>query len=306
MFWDNKRFYSYNYFLKEKFGEKVFKVPISLATTCPNRDGTKSTTGCIFCSENGSGDFLKPHHISIKEQFNQMILEDTKWNANKYIIYFQSFTNTYLPIDTLRKALDEALTIDGVVGISIGTRADCISDEILALLCEYNSKTFLNIELGLQTSNDNTHKLINSQFTTEDYLSTMKKLTDNNIFTVTHVILGLPFETREDMLNTIKTCIIAKTNGIKLQLLYILRGTDLEKLFYKENFPILPFEDYINILIEILEILPKDTVIMRLTGDGKKSEVIEPLYSLNKRKILNTLDMELKNRNTYQSIKFIN
>lgn len=272
-----------------------------MATTCPNRDGTKSNKGCIFCSENGSGDFLQPHKLSVTDQFKNMVLNDTKWNANKYIIYFQSFTNTYLPVHILKKALDEALSIDGVVGISIGTRADCINNDMLTLLCEYNKKTFLNIELGLQTSNDTSHMLINSQFTTLQYLDTMKRLTDNNIFTVTHIILGLPFETKDDMINTIKTCINAKTNGIKLQLLYILKGTYLADLYYKNPFSILEFDDYISLLVEILEMLPKDVVIMRLTGDGKKEDLIEPLYSLNKRKILNTLDSQLKLKNTYQS-----
>lgn len=239
--------------------------------------------------------------MPIKKQFSEMINEDTKWNANKFIIYFQSFTNTYLPINVLKNALDECLEIENVVGISIGTRADCISDEMLELLIEYNKKTFLNIELGLQTSNDTTHDIINSKFYTKDYINTMKKLTDNNIFTVTHIILGLPFETKNDMLNTIKTCINAKTNGIKLQLLYILKNTKIEQLYNETNFKILEFDEYINLLIEILEILPKDMVILRLTGDGKKDEVIEPKYSLHKRKILNTLDKELKNRNTYQS-----
>ncbi len=300
MFYDNKRFFSYNLFLKDKFGEKIFKVPVSLSTTCPNRDGTKSFGGCIFCSESGSGDFLY-QSISIKEQFEKTVSKDTKWNANKFIIYFQSFTNTYLPVDVLKKALDEALSLENVVGVSIGTRVDCISDEMLELLIEYNQKTFLSIELGLQTSNDKTHEIINSQFTTSDYITTMEKLTKNNIHTVTHVILGLPFETVTDIKNTINTCIKAKTNGIKLQLLYILRNTKLEKLYYETNFKILDFDEYINLLVKIIEVLPKDMVILRLTGDGDKENLIEPLYSLNKRKILNTLDKELKERNTYQS-----
>ncbi len=303
IYWDNKDFNSYNYFLKQKFGEKVFKVPVSLATTCPNRDGSKGLGGCIFCSENGSGDFLKPHNINITDQFNQMIQEDTKWNANKYIIYFQSFTNTYLKPSTLKKALDEALAINGVVGIAIATRVDCISDEILDLLIDYNSKTFLSIELGLQTSKDSTHNLINSCFTTSDYINIMDKLTSNNIFTVTHVILGLPFETKQDILNTINVCISAKTNGIKLQLLYILKNTKLEKLCNETPFHILDFDEYINLIVDILEILPEDIVIMRLTGDGKKEDLVAPLYSLNKRKILNTIDMELRNRNSYQAKK---
>ncbi len=234
-----------------------------------------------------------------------MVLEDTKWNANKFIIYFQSFTNTYLEVDTLRKSLDEALTINGVVGIAIATRVDCISNEMLELLKEYNAKTFLSIELGLQTSNDTTHNLINSCFTTNDYINIMDKLTTNNIFTVTHVILGLPFETNQDILNTIDVCIKAKTNGIKLQLLYILKNTKLEALYNKTPFQTLAFEEYINLIVDILETLPKETVIMRLTGDGKKEYLVAPLYSLNKRKILNTIDIELKNRNTYQSKKVV-
>lgn len=294
--WDNKRYHSYSYFLKNKFSEKVFKVPISLSTTCPNRDGIKGLGGCIFCSESGSGDFLINTEISIKEQFNKMVEKDTKWNANKFIIYFQSFTNTYLPIETLKKALNESLEIDGVVGISIGTRPDCLSDEIIELLTQFNKKTFISVELGLQTSNDKTHELINSCFTTNDYINAMEKLTKNGINTVTHVILGLPFETREDIINTINTCISSKTSGIKLQLLYVLKNTKLEQLYYKTNFNIFSYEEYITLICDILEILPDNIVVHRLTGDGKKEDLIAPLYSLNKRKILNGIDSELKKR----------
>ncbi len=283
----------------------MFKVPISLATSCPNRDGTKGTGGCIFCSESGSGDFLPPQSMPIKKQFGSVVSKDTKWNANKFIIYFQSFSNTYIPVNTLKKALDEALEIHNVVGIAIATRVDCISREILELLIEYNKKTFLSVELGLQTSNDYTHELINSCFKTNDYIEVMERLTRNNIFTVTHIILGLPFESHKDIFNTIELCKIAQTDGIKLQLLYILKDTQLENLYINTKFKTLEFDEYINLIVDILEILPKDTVILRLTGDGKKEELVAPLFSLNKRKILNSIDMELKKRDSYQSSKLI-
>ncbi len=301
IFWENKRFFSYNYFLKQKFGEKVFKIPVSLATTCPNRDGSKGVGGCIFCSENGSGDFLIPHNVSIKNQIEQMIEKDEKWNANKYIVYFQSYTNTYLPVEILRKAMEDALSNENVLGISIGTRVDCISDEMLQLLSEFNKKTFLNVELGLQTSKDSTHELVNSQFITDDYINVMARLKSHNIFVVTHVIIGLPFETTQDIKKTVNTCVKAGTNGIKLQLLYILKNTKLHNLYTNTNFDIFTFDEYVDLIIEIIENLPKDIVIMRLTGDGKKEDVIAPLFSLNKRKILNTIDSRLKERNSYQS-----
>ncbi len=305
IFWENKRFFSYNYFLKQKFGEKVFKIPVSLATTCPNRDGKKAHGGCIFCSENGSGDFLIPHNVSIKNQIEKMVEQDEKWNANKYIVYFQSFTNTYLPVEVLRKAMEEALLNENVVGISIGTRVDCISDDMLSLLAEFNKKTFLNIELGLQTSKDKSHELVNSQFVTKDYQDVMKRLKKHNIFVVTHVIIGLPFETKDDIKNTVSTTIKAGTNGIKLQLLYILKDTKLHQLYTETNFDIFTFDEYVDLIIEIIENLPKDIVIMRLTGDGKKEDVIAPLFSLNKRKILNAIDSRLKERNSYQSKNLI-
>lgn len=303
IFLENKRFFTYNHFLKSKFGEKIYKIPMSLAKTCPNRDGKKGVGGCIFCSENGSGDFIandSSKSLTITEQITKSIQNDNKWNANKYIIYFQSYTNTYIPIDTLKNALDEALSYENVVGISIGTRVDCIDDDVLNLLIEYNKKTFLSIELGLQTSNDATHEIINSKFVTNDYIYTAKRLKDNNIHFATHIIIGLPYETYDDYINTIKTCIIANTDGIKLQLLYILKGTKLEKLYIENNFHILEFDEYIKIIVDIIEILPKNMVIMRLTGDGKKEDLLAPLFSLNKRNILNSIDKELKKRNTFQ------
>lgn len=305
IFDNNKRFFSYSSFLKQKFSEKVYKVPIALAKTCPNRDGTKGTGGCIFCSEIGSSEFSSHYSVNIKEQFSYMISTYNKWNANKFIIYFQSYTNTYMPLDILENAILESLGIENVVGISIATRPDCINDDVIELLKKYSEKTYISIELGLQTSNDDTHRLINSCFTTDDYIVSMKKLKSANIDVVTHIIIGLPLETKKDIIETVKVSIMSGTSGVKLQLLYVLKNTKLEKMYNDNLFQEMPFSDYINIVADIIEILPENVVIHRLTGDGKKEDLVAPLYSLNKRNILNSIDKKLIERNTYQGIKNI-
>ncbi len=301
MEWLNKKFYSYNYFLRQKFNCKVIKIPIDCGFTCPNRDGTVGVGGCIFCSNNGSGDFAGNSLDDIPTQFKNVrkTLMD-KWPVASYIIYFQAYTNTYSDIHTLRKKYYDAISLDNVVGLSIGTRPDCITPEIVELLSEVNKKVFVSVELGLQTSNDATHKLINSCFVNEDYSYSINLLRNNNIDVVTHIIVGLPFETKEDIINSVNFAIENNTSGIKLQLLHILKGTELEKMYVNGEFNALDKEYYINTIVDLLEIIPQNIVIHRLTGDGNKDELIAPKYSLNKRDILNSIDKELKIRNSYQ------
>ncbi len=307
MEWLNKRFYSYNYFLREKFGGKVIKIPIDCGFTCPNRDGKVGFGGCIFCSTKGSGDFSGNRIDNITTQFDKTKkMLSKKWSADKYIIYFQAFTNTYANIETLKEKYYEAMSLKNVVGLAIATRPDCITPEIVNLLDEISKKIFVSVELGLQTSNDNTHKLINSCFTNENYIYSMNLLKEKNIDVVTHIILGLPYETNEDIKNSVNFAIKHKTSGIKLQLLYVLKNTKIEELYYDNKFKTLEKDEYINTVVNLIEIIPENVVIHRLTGDGNKNDLIAPKYSLNKRDILNSIDKELRLRNSYQGKYFYN
>ena len=307
MMWDDKRYHSLNYELKKVFGGKVAKLSLSGGFTCPNRDGTIGNRGCLFCSEEGSGEFAAPKYLSINEQIRQQKnFLSPKWKTNKYIAYFQNYTNTYSNLFDLKNKYKEAYESEGVVGLAIATRPDCLPYETIELLEEINKKTYLWIELGLQTIHEKTSKLIRRGYTLDVFEDTIKKLNDKNIRYVIHLIVGLPNETREDMIETAKYISKLKPFGVKLHLMHILKDTDLYS-FYKENpFKILNEEEYISIVCDILEILPPDTVIHRLTGDGAKEKLIAPKWSLHKLKVLSGVDKELKLRSTYQGIKYNN
>ncbi len=297
---DNKRYHTLNYFYRTKFKSKVFKVPLDAHMSCPNK---KDGHGCIFC-RNGSGANITDNTLSIKEQFlkNIEILEH-KWPNSLYIPYFQSGTNTYAPLDKLKPLFEELLTYPKVVGLAIATRPDTISDEVLEYLKELNKKTFLTIELGLQSSNDNTLKFIKRGHDTKCFIDMVKKLKDNHIFTVAHIINGLPYETREDMLNTVKLLNDLKIDGIKIHMLYISKGTELAQIYEKEPFSMLTKEEYIDIVVKELELLDEKIVIERITGDPIKDELITPSWLLKKFCVLNDIDKEMVKRNTYQGIK---
>ena len=290
-----------NDFLKEKFNEKIYKVSLDGGFTCPNRDGKVSRGGCIFCSENGSGDFtatkLKSIHAQIEEQID---LVSKKYKGDKYIAYFQNFTNTYAEVSYLRKIYEEALSHEKIVGLAIATRPDCLGDDVLELLAELNKKTFLWVELGLQTLNDYVAKYFNRAYETEIYKETSEKLNRLNIKFVTHIIIGLPKEENDDYL---KTAIFAQncgTWGIKLHLMYVVKNTPLEKLYLNGDLKVNTKEEYVEKVVNVLENISSEIVVHRLTGDGDRETLVAPLWSIKKIDVLNSIHKELKRRNTYQ------
>ena len=296
-----RKIYMLNDFLKEKFNEKIYKVSLDGGFTCPNRDGKVSRGGCIFCSENGSGDFtatkLKSIHAQIEEQID---LVSKKYKGDKYIAYFQNFTNTYAEVSYLRKIYEEALSHEKIVGLAIATRPDCLEDDVLELLAELNKKTFLWVELGLQTLNDDVAKYFNRAYKTEIYKEASEKLNRLNIKFVTHIIIGLPKEEEEDYL---KTAIFAQncgTWGIKLHLMYVVKNTPLEKLYLNGGLKVNTKEEYVEKVINILENISPEIVVHRLTGDGDRETLVAPLWSIKKIDVLNSIHKELKRRNTYQ------
>lgn len=290
-----------NDFLKEKFNEKIYKVSLDGGFTCPNRDGKVSRGGCIFCSENGSGDFtatkLKSIHAQIEEQID---LVSKKYKGDKYIAYFQNFTNTYAEVSYLRKIYEEALSHEKIVGLAIATRPDCLEDDVLELLAELNKKTFLWVELGLQTVNDDVAKYFNRAYETEIYKEASEKLNKLNIKFVTHIIIGLPKEENDDYL---KTAIFAQncgTWGIKLHLMYVVKNTPLEKLYLNGDLKVNTKEEYVEKVVNVLENISSEIVVHRLTGDGDRETLVAPLWSIKKIDVLNSIHKELKRRNTYQ------
>ena len=296
-----RKIYMLNDFLKEKFNEKIYKVSLDGGFTCPNRDGKVSRGGCIFCSENGSGDFtatkLKSIHAQIEEQID---LVSKKYKGDKYIAYFQNFTNTYAEVSYLRKIYEEALSHEKIVGLAIATRPDCLGDDVLELLAELNKKTFLWVELGLQTLNDYVAKYFNRAYETEIYEEASEKLNRLSIKFVTHIIIGLPKEENDDYL---KTAIFAQncgTWGIKLHLMYVVKNTPLEKLYLNGDLKVNTKEEYVEKVVNVLENISSEIVVHRLTGDGDRETLVAPLWSIKKIDVLNSIHKELKRRNTYQ------
>ncbi len=285
---------SLNEYLRNKFGCKVYKLALSAVTTCPNRDGTVGFGGCVFCGEEGSGSFASPVTMSIATQIElakQKIKNKT--NSNKYIAYFQSFTNTYAPIDYLEKVFFEAISHPEVVVLSIATRPDCLPQEVLNLLEKLNKIKPVWVELGLQTIHEETAKYIRRGYPLSVYDNAVKNLKAIGVKVVTHMIIGLPFETVEMMTETAKYIGESKSDGIKLQLLHILRGTDLEKEYLQGKFQALTMEEYTEILKKCLAVLPPDIIVHRITGDGDKKKLIAPLWSGDKKKVLNYINHEL-------------
>lgn len=297
------RFYSVSDFYKNKFGCKVYKISLDAGCTCPNRDGTKSFGGCIFCSGSGSGDFAADKNLSIAEQIiqaKQRVLSKNK--DGKFIAYFQNFSNTYGNPSELSQKYNEAIAQEDVVGISIATRPDCLNDEILNEIAKLVDKTFVSIELGFQTSKNDSVAYIRRFFSNEEYLLAIKKIksVSEKIHVVTHLIFGLPNETEQDMLNSVKFVVDAKSDGIKIALLHVLEGTDLA-IDYKNNaFSCLEMEEYFKILGKALKIIPKDVVIHRLTGDGPKKILIAPLWTAQKKVVYNAMNKYFDKINLFQ------
>jgi radical SAM protein (TIGR01212 family) len=305
-FWNGKRYHSLNYFLRDKFEEKVFKISLDGGFSCPNRDGKISSGGCLFCSERGSGDYAGDRELSITKQFNDIKeMMSHKWKSGKYIAYFQAYTNTYAPAEELRRKYEEALNQDGVVAIAIATRPDCLGDDVLNLLEEMNNKVYLWIELGLQTSNDETAKRINRGYKLETFETAMKKLRERNIDVVVHDILGLPGETKEDMLKTIDYIAHSGAKGIKFHLLHLMKQTPMVKVYEKGELEFLSQKDYIELITKGIAILPKDMVVHRLTGDAPRELLIGPMWSLKKWEVLNSIDKALEENDLCHALKFI-
>lgn len=299
------RYNSANRFFREKFGDKVIKVALDGGFTCPNRDGTLSYGGCIFCSEKGSGDFAGDRALDIEKQFEVSRQKmNKKWKEGKYIAYFQAFTNTYAPLEYLQKIFTKASNLTDVVGIFIATRPDCITEDIAKFLGELNKKIYVCIELGFQTSKGESIKLINRCYENEVFEDCVKMLNKYNIDIIVHTILGLPYESKQDMLNTVKYVSKFNISGIKLQLLHIIKDTALHKLYIKKPFKTLTLEEYVDIVVSCIENLPPNIVIHRITGDGDKNTLVEPKWSLNKKVVLNSINKELNIRDTYQGALF--
>lgn len=297
----NKRYHTLDYFYKNKFNTKIAKISLNGGFTCPNKDGTKGVGGCIYCSKLGSGDYAGNLSKSITDQFEEIKEKmNKKWPNTKYIAYFQANTNTYAPVNILKEKYEEALKIDGVVGLNIATRSDAITNECLIYLEELNKKTFLNIELGLQTIHKQTNRLINRGETLEEFEAMVKKLRARNINVIVHIINGLPFETKEMMLETVKYVNSLDIQGIKIHMLHIIKDTKLAKLYKEKPFHVLTREEYVDIVCDELELLRPEIVINRITGDPNPDELIEPKWLIKKFGVLNEIDKEMERRNSYQ------
>ncbi|MFA9465349.1 MAG: TIGR01212 family radical SAM protein [Velocimicrobium sp.] len=304
--WNDKRYFSLDYFLKQTFGEKVYKVALDGGMTCPNRDGTLDTRGCIFCSAGGSGDFAAAHISSVTEQINRAIIgvQSSKQKSqkslicNKFIAYFQSYTNTYASVEYLRDLFLEAISHPLIVGLSIATRPDCLSPEILDLLESLNQIKPVWVELGLQTIHEKTAVFIRRGYPLSIFTKAVFSLNQRNIPIITHLILGLPFETTEDVLESIHYIGTLPIQGVKLQLLHVLKGTDLADHIHE--FKILSLDEYIDLVIHCLEQLPPNIVIHRITGDGPRDLLLAPLWSMQKKHVMNEIHRNLKLRDSWQ------
>lgn len=301
---DNKRYHTYNYYLRHRFGQKVFKVPLNVDLGCPNRDGTKGIGGCIFCSAKMSGDFAGNPCDDIKTQFNKIKEKmHHKWNEGLYIPYFQAGSNTYADVETLRSMYYTALDFDGVVGLSIATRADCINEEIADLLEEISKKTYLTVEIGLQSIYDKTAKLCNRCHTYNDFLNGFELLKKRGINVCVHIINGLPYETQDMMINTVKTIGELGVHSIKIHLLHILKNTVLADMYERGDFKAMSLEAYVDTVCKQLEVLPEEVIIQRVTGDGAKEDLIAPLWSLKKFCVMNEIDKKMARENFCQGDK---
>lgn len=300
----NKRYHTLDYFYKNKFGCKVSKISLNAGFSCPNIDGTLSKSGCIYCSKSGSGEYGGNPNDDLIKQFNEIKKVMTnKWPNSKFIGYFQARSNTYAPVEILKEKYELILKQENVVGLAIATRPDCITDECLDYLEKLNKKTFLTIELGLQTIHPKTSKLINRCHDLNTFENMVKKLKQRNIFTVVHIINGLPGETKEMMIETVKYLNKLNIDGIKIHMLSILKNTPLEKLYKIKPFKILTKEEYIDITCNQLEYLNPKIVIQRLTSDPKKEDLVAPNWLLKKTILLNDIDKEMVKRNSYQGKK---
>ncbi len=297
-----ERYNKLNNYLKEKFGERTLKICIDAGFTCPNRDGTKSHGGCIFCGERGAGEHLK--RINISEQVTNHLNSYRGQRANKFIAYFQNFTNTYAPIDILKKRYDSALIDKRIVGIQVATRPDCINEEIVKLLASYKPNYYVCVELGLQTSNDETGKLLNRQYTSLDFIHAVSLLNKYNIDVITHIMVGLPNETFDDVKNTVDFVNSLNIQGLKIHSTYVTKDTYLYKMYISGKYIPLTLEEYLNSLTYILTHINPNIVIHRVSGDAPKDILVAPSWNSHKKLVLNGIEKILKEQNLYQGIYF--
>lgn len=304
----NKRYYTYDYYLKKTFGGKCAKIPIDAGFTCPNIDGRCGVGGCIYCSPRGSGDFALTADLSVKDQYERTREKMAqKWSVERCIPYFQAHTNTYAPTDILREKFSEALVLDGVVGLNIATRADCIGDGVPELLAELADKTELTVELGLQSANDDTANIINRGHTFAEFVEGYQKLraASDKIRICIHIILGLPGEDERMMMDTVKKVAELEPDQVKIHLLHVIKNTKLAKMFERGEYTPLEKSEYVRLVVSALELLPPDTVIARLTGDGMADDLLAPEWSRKKVSVINDIDKLLYEMNTYQGKRYL-
>lgn len=300
-YWDGKPYFSLNSYIKKRFGEKLYKVALDGGMSCPNRDGSTGFGGCIFCSEGGSGDFAGDRSLAIEKQFEESkALIENKHHGTKYIAYFQAFTNTYAPVEVLRSLFMPIILRDDVAILSIATRPDCLPDDVISLLAELNQIKPVWVELGLQTIHETTAALIHRGYPLSVFEDALKRLRAHRIEVIVHTILGLPGESHDDILATHRYLAAMDIQGIKLQLLHILKGTALSQMYIHDPFHVMTLPEYTALLIDCIELLPEDLVIHRITGDGSKKLLIAPEWSGHKKYVLNTIHHTFKERAAWQ------
>ena len=299
----NKRYYTYDYYLRRRFGKKVAKIPLDIGLSCPNIDGRCGVGGCIYCSGRGSGDFAESPMLSVGEQYARTRGKlSSKWSTASCIAYFQAHTNTYAPLEFLKKNFEEALSLEGVVGLNIATRADCLEADVCEYLSELAERTVLTVELGLQSSSDATAERINRGHTYGQFLDGYRRLRESSgkIEICVHIIFGLPGESREDMLRTVRDVAALKPDQVKIHLLHVLRGTVMGDIYECGEYTPLAKEEYVSLVADAIELLPTDTVVARLTGDGMADDLLAPDWSRKKVSVINDIDKLLYERGTYQ------
>ena len=304
----NKRYYTYDYYLRKTFGGKCMKIPIDAGFSCPNIDGKCSTGGCIYCSSRGSGDFAQGATVPTDEQF-EIVKEQLsgKWKTDKYIPYFQAHTNTYAPTEIIKEKIEPVMKKEGIVGLNIATRADCLEDSTVGYLCELAERTTLTVELGLQSAHDVTAFIINRGHTYAEFMEGYEKLrrASRKINICVHLIFGLPGEDKEMMLETVKKVAALKPDQVKIHLLHVIRGTRLAEMYEMGEYMPLTMEEYVNITAEALTVLPPDTVIGRLTGDGMQSELLAPDWSRKKTVVINNIDKKMFSEDLMQGQNYV-
>lgn len=301
----NKRYHTWNYALRQQFGNKVFKVPLDGGFDCPNRDGTVAHGGCTFCSVSGSGDFAGDRVDPLPIQFQKEVqMMHKKWpKTNQYIAYFQNFTNTHAPAHVLRHRFEQVVNEPGVVGIAIATRPDCLPDDVVEYLAELNDRYYLWVELGLQTIYEETSRLINRAHDYQTYLDGVAKLRKHNIRVCTHLINGLPGETTDMMLESVRRTVLdSDIQGIKIHLMHLMRNTKMVRDYHEGRLELMEKDTYVDLVCDQLEIIPEDIIIHRITGDAPRDTLIGPMWSLKKWEVLNAIDAEMKRRDSYQGI----